>query len=129
LAASAQPSAGHGLHLRRRRGQILPVPKDDSRQARLAGPADRLAEQHVAFFPFGGRRHQVRAIEVTYAYLFAVDELLDLNRLGHFGRGGLKLLLAEQDVSSLFVLVPLDDLIPRHLLARFFLYALISDAV
>jgi hypothetical protein len=58
---------------------------------------------------------------------FEIDEVLDVDSLSGFEIHSLKVLFLQHDVFALLVLITLDDLVPRNLLAIFFSNAFVIN--
>ena len=94
------------------RGEMLRLAQDDLGDADLARVADRLAQQRVGASAALAWLQVVGRLEEPFVDLVGVDEVEDVDRLGFLERGGLEVVLGQDDELTLLVLVPLDQIFP-----------------
>jgi hypothetical protein len=93
---------------------MLRVAQDELRDADAPGVADRLAEQRVGTLATLGRHEVIGRLEEPIVDLLRLDEVDDIHRPRLFDRCRLEILLRQDDEVALLILVPLDEILPRH---------------
>src|SRR5580692_3576160 len=86
---------------------------DDARDGDAIAVGKCLPQQRVGMAPLFGRLEIVGLVEKHRADLVELDELDDVHGLSRLGVDLCEVLVGQQDVLTLFILVALDDLVPR----------------
>src|SRR5215813_8926347 len=110
------------------RRQMLPGTDDHPGNPNFAGPLHDLAQQCIGTLPILQWSQIIRLVEVYRADTRAIDKVKNINGLRRFDVGLDEIIIGERDVLSLFVLVTLDNFIPRYFSAGFLIDSSISNA-
>src|SRR5262245_25620935 len=97
---------------------MLPRADHDLTDAGLAGAPERFAEESVGFASGFLRRKVVGPVDVAWVDRREVDEVEDVDAMRGLDVRLLEIRFGQHDVLAVVVLVSLDDLLPRHGLAR-----------
>ncbi len=102
---------------------------DDAGDRDDIGVAHRGAQQRVDAFGLGGRFGVVRTLEDGERDLACLHERIDLDGLRARGKGGLDLVLRDDDVVAVRLLDALDDVLGFQVLAGALVVALVADRI
>src|SRR5216683_4176207 len=113
--------------VRLHRCQIFAICDDHLRDADLACAAQRFVQKRVGFFPTLLRLEKIGLVKKLRIDLLKINKVGDVDRVRRFDAYFLEIFIAQNNVTSAFVLEPFHNLIGWHFLHVGFGYFFVSN--